>query len=346
MTTSRLYWDCTDGQPFPSIYDEVAHNVLLANFSTGQSRHFEARRLQHSREVGLEVLKNAWQSDYVFPIQHIGNCFRIIGEKLGPIATSSLARKGMREMFAGETIPVSPDAIHLFDSPLQAFAYQSVNHETGHRADSLNIQNNVEVAIADASESIGRELVEIDTVSIARASAWAGPAGACFIIDPKNTLGLNAREYPPLHLDPLLLSLAVVSWEVNVDFIQERSETHQLLLENLIQGLSRYPEISIHTPRDAALRASHLLSFSITNCDAEFAAMLYDEEGISVGSQSACLAHSGQPSEVLQALGIDTAGHIRLSLPLVSTSVDVERFLESTDRIVAQISRERKFLAE
>ena len=346
MTTSRLYWDCTDGQPFPSIYDEVAHNVLLANFSTGQSRHFEARRLQHSREVGLEVLKNAWQSDYVFPIQHIGNCFRIIREKLGPIATSSLARKGMREMFAGETIPVSPAAVHLFDTPLQAFAYQLVNHETGLRADSLNIEDNAEIPIVDATESIGRELFEIDTVSIARASAWAGPAGACFIIDPKNTLGLNLREFPPLHLDSLLFSFAVVSWEVNVDFIQTRFETNQSLLESLIRELSSFPEISIHTPRDAAHRASHLLSFSITNWDADFAAMLYDEQGISVGSQSACLAHSGQPSEVLEALGIDTAGHVRVSLPLVTTSVEVERFLETTERVVAQITRERKFLAE
>lgn len=346
MTTLRLYWDCTDGQPFPAIYDDVAHNLLLANFSTGQSRHFEARRLQHSREVGLDVLKKAWQSDYVFPIQHIGNCFRIIQEKLGPIATSSLGRRGMREMFRGETIPVSPDAQHIFRTQQQAFAYQVVNHETGHRADSLNIQQHIDLAVVDATESIGREINDIDTVSIARASAWAGPAGACFIIDPKNTLGLKLREYPPLHLDPLLLSFAVVSWEVNVDFIEERFDTNQLLLDDLIKSLRRFPEIVIHTPENAAHRASHLLSFSITNCDAEFAAMLYDAEGISVGSQSACIAQSGQPSEVLSALGVETAGHIRISLPLVSTSGDVERFLETTERVIARIAHERTFLAE
>lgn len=346
MTTSRLYWDCTDGQPFPAVYDEVAHNVLLANFSVGQSRHFEARRLQHSRDVGLDVLKKAWQSDHVFPVHHIGNCFRIIRERLGPIATSALGRKGMREMFAGKTIGVSTSAHHLFDSQLQAFAYQSVNHETGHRADTRQIEDNVELRIVDASESIGRESIEIDTLSIARASAWAGPAGACFIIDPNNTLGLEARDFPPLQLDPLLFSFAVVSWEVNVDFMNERFETNQHLLETLMQGLSTFPEISLHTPRDNALRASHLLSFSIEDCDAEFAAMLYDEEGISVGSQSACLAQSGQPSEVLQALGIETAGHLRVSLPLVTTSLDVERFLETTQRVIAHITRERAFLAE
>lgn len=346
MTSPRLYWDCTDGHPFPALYDEVAHNILLANFSVAQSRHFEARRQQHSREVGLQVLRDAWQSDVVFPVGHIGNCFRIIREKLGPIHSSAMARKGMREMFGGEIVSVSPDGQHQLNAHIGTFGYQAVNHETGHRADETNIRNHVDVAIVDASESIGRELFEVNTISIARSSAWAGPAGACFIIDPKNSLKLNLKEFPPLQLDPVLFSFAVVSWEVNAQHINERFEENQKRLDELITGLSSFPEIVIHTPKESALRASHLLSFSILNCDAEFAAMLYDEQGISVGSQSACLANAGQPSDVLSALGIDTAGHIRLSLPLTTSSAEVERFLDATQDVLNHIKKEREFLAE
>jgi hypothetical protein len=346
MTSQRLYWDCTDGHPFPEVYDQVAHNLLYAGFSVAQSQHFEAQRLQHSKEVGLQVLKDAWQSDYVFPVQHLGNCFRIIREKLGPIATSSLSRKGMREMFAGQIIDVSPDGLHQFAAEVAVFGYQAVNHEIGLRADVSNISRYVNLEIADCSELIGRENFKAQTLSIARASAWAGPANACFIIDPENVLKLDPREFPPLQLDPLLFGFAVVSWEVNAEHISERFAENQKILDLLIAGLSRFGDITIHTPRDPSLRASHLLSFSISQCDSEFAARLYDEQGVSVGSQSACLANSGQPSDVLRALGIDTAGHIRVSLPVNADVKDVDRFLSTTELVVARVQDEKLFLAE
>jgi hypothetical protein len=311
-----------------------------------QSQHFEAHRLQHSKEVGLQVLKDAWQSDYVFPVQHLGNCFRIIREKLGPIPTSSLSRKGMREMFAGQIIDVSPDGRHHFDNEVTVFGYQAVNHEIGLRADASNISKYVDLEIADCSDLIGRENFKAQAISIARASAWAGPANACFIIDPENVLKLDSREFPPLQLDPLLFGFAVVSWEVNSEHISEHFRTNQKILDSLIMGLSTFSDIEIHTPRDPSHRASHLLSFSISHCDSEFAARLFDEQGISVGSQSACLANSGQPSDVLRALGIDTAGHIRVSLPINANVNDVDRFLSATEAVLSRVHDERKFLAE
>lgn len=346
MTSPRLYWDCTDGHPFPSIYDEVTPNVLLAGFSVGQSRHFEARRSQQSRDVGVQVLKDAWQSEHVFPVQHIGNCFRIIRERLGSIATSALSRRGMRETFAGPSVSLTPEGSHQFSEHLKFFGFQSVNHETGHRADLENIGRHVDIAVEDASELIGRERFAAHGIAIARASAWAGPAGACFIIDPENALQINPRDYPPLQLDSLLFSLAVVSWEVNAPEIEKRFEANQEILDAIITGLSTFSEISIHTPLQKQNRAGHLVSFSIAQCDGEFAAMLYDEQGISVGSQSACLAQAGQPSEVLKALNIDTAGHIRVSLPLESSLNDVERFLIATQTVLQKINSEREFLAE
>ena len=346
MTSQRLYWDCTDGHPFPEVYDQVAHNLFYAGFSVAQSQHFEAQRLQHSKEVGLQVLKDAWQSDYVFPVQHLGNCYRIIREKLGPIATSSLSRKGMREMFAGQIIDVSPDGLHQFDTEVTVFGYQAVNHEIGLRADVSNISKYVDLEIADCSDLIGREIFKAQTLSIARASAWAGPANACFIIDPENVLKLDSREFPPLQLDPLLFGFAVVSWEVNSEHISERFTSNQQILDSLILGLSTFSDIKIHTPHDPSQRASHLLSFSISQCDSEFAARLFDEQGISVGSQSACLANSGQPSDVLRALGIDTAGHIRVSLPINANANDIDRFLSATKVVLSRVQDERKFLAE
>jgi cysteine sulfinate desulfinase/cysteine desulfurase-like protein len=252
----------------------------------------------------------------------------------------------MREILGGEIIGVAPDGTHSFPHHLDRFGFQYVNHEIGLRCDVNEIQSFAGTLIVDASETIGREHYKPEHITIARASAWAGPANSCFIIDPRNQLGLDEKHFIPLQLDSMLLNFAVVSWEINVDSINRRYEINQNNLDLLIEGLTQFPDITVHTPRAFQQRASHLLSFSIKECDSEYAAELYDSYGIAIGSQSACMANSGQPSEVLQALGIETAGHLRLSLPLETTTLEVERFLETTTEVLEKVKQERRFSAE
>jgi cysteine desulfurase len=87
-------------------------------------------------------------------------------------------------------------------------------------------------------------------------------------------------------------------------------------------------------------RLPHVLTFSCLYVDGEAVVTALDRAGFAVASGSACTSATEQPSHVLTATGSLTQGNVRLSLPVGTTVVDVERFCDVLPGVVAGIRRD------
>jgi cysteine desulfurase len=96
---------------------------------------------------------------------------------------------------------------------------------------------------------------------------------------------------------------------------------------------------------DFALRLPNTVSFSVPGVEAATLMIALDLAGVAVSSGSACSSGKVSPSHVLAAMGVkpDLArGAIRLSLGWASAEVDVDRFAEAFDGVMARLRMARQ----
>ena len=87
-------------------------------------------------------------------------------------------------------------------------------------------------------------------------------------------------------------------------------------------------------------RLPNTLNVTIPGVAGESLLVLLDLAGIAASLGSACAAGAPEPSHVLRAMGrseADARGGLRLSLGATTTTVDVDRVVETLPRVVAQI---------
>jgi cysteine desulfurase len=83
----------------------------------------------------------------------------------------------------------------------------------------------------------------------------------------------------------------------------------------------------------------HLACFSVEDLDAEILSMALDDRGFRLAVGSNCSGASGEPSPVLEGMGIQSTPSFRLGVGAETTEDDVQRFLDALPDLVDELRR-------
>ncbi len=197
--------------------------------------------------------------------------------------------------------------------------------------------------LVDATSSIGH----IDPPAywdalVAHPADWGGPAGIGVLALEPHTRWLPAwpegADWAPGGISvPLALASAVA--------LQERDESRQrdgVRLAALVDRIRAKAAglAGVDVLGDPQERLPHVVTFSCLYVDGEVLLGELDRRGFAVGSGSACVSGTLEPSRVLAAVGALTHGNVRVALHPGVTGSDVDRFLaELPDALDAVRSR-------
>ena len=196
----------------------------------------------------------------------------------------------------------------------------------------------------DATQTLGKEPIDVDTMSIDLLSASAhkmyGPKGVGMLY--------VRRRNPRVRLEPVvhgggherglrsgtLNVTGIVGMGKAMELCLAERETEQPRIAALRDRLQKklqdaLPEVHVNGDEEHRLAANLNISFAYV----EGESMLMGMEGIGVSSGSACTSASLEPSYVLRALGVgDDLAHssIRFSLGRFTTEEEVDYAAERT----------------
>jgi cysteine sulfinate desulfinase/cysteine desulfurase-like protein len=339
VNESRIYLDAQGGQRPNQTISDMTKAMLSLSWNDGKSRHHEAAASQTAREIALNTLASGFgvQANQILPIHRLGNVLELLAEVYPDAAVSSASRKGALQSFKGKKLTVDNcGRINQFTG-YKSFFTPAANQETGviENIEQISTKTGA-IAIVDATEWIGRtQNLPFGEILIAKASSWAGPNSACFIISKDQFIDIEARKRAQLMPDDFSLLWAASAFEQLGDVSETENRIRGFSVE-ICQALSSFDEITIHGDKHAL---PHLISFDIQNVDSETAAVTFDKFAIAVGSGSACAVSNSQSSHVLESMGVASAGNVRLSIPLDFTQKDVDFFVAKLPKIVAELTQ-------
>lgn len=223
-------------------------------------------------------------------------------------------------------------------------AVQHANQELG------TVQNLEDVAraaqavdvplVVDATSSIGH----IDPPAywdalVAHPADWGGPAGIGVLALEPHTRWLPAwpegDDLAPGGVSvPLALASAVALQERNENR-QREGERLAALIDRIRSNVASLPGVDVLG--DPHARLPHVLTFSCLYVDGEVLLSELDRRGFAVGSGSACVSGTLEPSRVLAAVGALTHGNVRVALHPGVTEGDVDRFLAEVPDALATV---------
>lgn len=191
--------------------------------------------------------------------------------------------------------------------------------------------------LVDACQSIGRMAVPAGwSALVASAHKWGGPPGVGVLVVRTGTRfdsPLPGGERQPCAALPLVLAAAVglqaVVGEAGAEDIRLRS-----LVDRMRAGIAELPDVSV--VGDPVGRLPHLLALSFPYADGEVLQRALDREGFAASSGSSCASSVLEPSHVLEAMGLLTSAHVRVSLHRETTEAEVDRFLEVLPKVLAE----------
>ena len=339
MSDHRIYLDSQAGQPPNSAILEMAKAMMSLAWNDGKSRNYEAAVAQSAMELALQTVANRLEVNpsQVIAVHRLGNVFDLLADRYPNTAKSAVSRQGALQSFGGQLLPVDGNGRITTFLGFDSFFAPAANQETGviENIESI-IEQSGAVAIIDATEWIGRrkELPAGDLL-IARASAFGGPNSVCFIISRTEKLEVEPRRLASLqpgNFDLLWASAALEQLE-DINLTEVKTQT---FANEIRKKLAEHEPIAIHGDGNTL---PHLISFAIENVDSETAAVVFDKHGIAVGSGSACAFSYSQSSHVLQAMGVQGAGNVRLSIPLNFTETDLEIFLAKIPAVLNELAQ-------
>lgn len=272
-------------------------------------------------------------------------CVRRPAEASGPVVTLPVDRTGRIDLEAVEAVLAPPPG-----RPRPALVHcQHANHEVGTRQPVGEVARACAAAgvplHVDACASAGHldldELADVPLLSVT-AHKLGGPPGIGALVVRR-----------PLRLTPLLRGAE-----------QERARragfenlpgalAFAAVADRLADPATRATEAARDRARRDALAASgtalpgidvlgdpagglpHLVCLSLAGVAAEGVVLGLDGAGIAVHSGSACSAEAFEPSPVLEAMGVDPAGSLRLSVGWSTTDGDVAAFARAFPDVLA-----------
>lgn len=191
--------------------------------------------------------------------------------------------------------------------------------------------------LVDACQTVGRMAVPGGwSALVASAHKWGGPPGVGLLAVRTGTRfssPLPGGEREPGAPLPLVVAAAVglqaVAAEAAAEDVRLRA-----LVDRMRARVAALPDVTVvGDPRD---RLPHLLALSFPYADGDVLQRALDREGFAVSSGSSCASSALEPSHVLEAMGLLTSAHVRVSLHRDTTEQDVERFLEVLPRVLAE----------
>ena len=191
--------------------------------------------------------------------------------------------------------------------------------------------------LVDACQSIGRTAVPAGwSALVASAHKWGGPSGVGVLVVRTGTRfrsPLPGGEREPGAPLPLVLAAAVGLQAAVAEAAAEDARL-RALVDRMRRRIAELPDVTV--VGDPADRLPHLLALSFPYADGEVLQRALDREGFAVSSGSSCASSVLEPSHVLEAMGLLTSAHVRVSLHRETTEDDVERLLEALPRVLAE----------
>jgi cysteine desulfurase len=192
--------------------------------------------------------------------------------------------------------------------------------------------------LVDAAQSVGRTALPHGwSLLAASAHKWGGPSGVGVLavrtgVRWRAPLPGLEREVGTLPL-PQVLAAAVALQAATAEAAAEDARLRPLV-DRMRARIGQLPDVSVvGDPHD---RLPHLLALSFPYADGEVLQRALDREGLAVSSGSSCAVTVLEPSHVLEAMGLLTSAHVRVSLHRGTTEDDVERFLAVLPRVLAE----------
>ncbi len=126
--------------------------------------------------------------------------------------------------------------------------------------------------------------------------------------------------------------------ELAVAEMESESGRLERLRDRLISGLSEIPDSFLNGhPKKRLPNNAH---FCFRFVEGESVVLMLSEEGIMVSTASACSSRKLEPSHVLRAIGLrreEAHGSVRYTLGLGNTKDQIEKTIETTERVVEKL---------
>jgi cysteine desulfurase len=228
---------------------------------------------------------------------------------------------------------------------------QHANHEVGtiqHVAEAARICRAAGVLFhTDACQTVGRlpvdaRALDVDLLSLS-AHKFGGPPGigALFV-----RRGVPVAAYPcgddrerrrrsGVENIPGVAGMAA-ALAARLQDMGDQAARQWSLTDRIRAGISeRVPGARLHG--HPSQRVPHLVCFSVPDLDAEILSMALDDRGFGIAAGSNCSGAAGEPSSVLEHMGVPGTASFRIGVGAGTTDADADRLLSILPGLVSEL---------
>jgi cysteine desulfurase len=199
---------------------------------------------------------------------------------------------------------------------------------------------------SDACQTVARfpvdvHALDVDLLSIS-AHKFGGPPGVGALYVRR---GVPVAAYPcgddrerrrrsGMENVPGVVAMAA-ALAVRLETMADQAARQWALTERLRAGVASIEGVRVHG--HATQRVPHLVCFSVPDVDAEILSMALDDRGFRMAAGSNCSGAAGEPSSVLEQLGVSGVASFRVGVGPETTDADVDRLLETLPVLVREL---------
>jgi cysteine desulfurase len=228
---------------------------------------------------------------------------------------------------------------------------QHANHEVGtvqHIAEAARLCREAGVLFhTDACQTVGRlpvdaRALDVDLLSLS-GHKFGGPpgVGALFV-----RRGVPVAAYPcgddrerrrrsGVENVPGVAGMAA-ALAARLEDMADQAERQWALTGRIRAGIAEHVA-GARLHGHPSQRVPHLVCFSVPDLDAEILSMALDDRGFGIAAGSNCSGAAGEPSSVLEQMGVPSVASFRIGVGAETTDADADRLLATLPDLVAEL---------